>query len=91
MNGLNEAGRFFLGLEKDQLQDQMKSLRFKELKWAISEMIDAHDINFHSEKSSCPDCQATHDSEGRAWHGRGCIFTTFANFLLKPSDFGFQE
>lgn len=86
--GLNEAGKHFLGISDSNLAD----LNLRQLKYAISEMIDLHDPNYpHNHEDFCSDCNRVRDENGRVTHAVNCAFDTFAKFLKCPQSFGFNQ
>ena len=56
--GLNEAGRHFLNLEKDDLEQQMVKVRFRQLTQAVAEIIGNFDLNYVGvDAEKCFDCE----------------------------------
>lgn len=86
MQGLNEAGLYFLGLDK---QPTMKQANLKQLLDAVHELVGEHDPNFNSD-SECSDCKNRHDDNGRVTHSKWCIFNTLNRFVKNPADFGVE-
>lgn len=91
MNGLNEAGKHFLGVKED-FESQHIELNLRQLKYAVAEMLDQHDPNYpHNDADQCSDCDRVRDEHGRVYHAVNCVFDTMGKFLKNPKDFGFNK